>query len=180
MSKLKNIREQRGITQEELAEKSKVSVITIQRIEAGTQPKGYTLGALARALGIKEEALLENQQNSVERINVALLKLINFSSLPFTIFPPANIIVPLIIISIRKEFTPLAKQLVTIQILWAICSFIIFMLSAFIKNWLSISNKFNLIVMVMLVLANVYIIIRNAFEIDKKGKLYFKINFSFI
>lgn len=34
------------MTQEELAEKSGVSVRTIQRIEAGTQPKGYTLNSI--------------------------------------------------------------------------------------------------------------------------------------
>nr|MBC7611596.1 helix-turn-helix transcriptional regulator [Pseudopedobacter sp.] len=43
MSKLKRIREQQNLTQEELSEKSAVSVRTIQRIEAGKDPKGYTL-----------------------------------------------------------------------------------------------------------------------------------------
>ncbi|MDF2831166.1 helix-turn-helix transcriptional regulator [Chryseobacterium indoltheticum] len=43
MSELKKIRETKNITQEELAEKSGISVRTIQRIEAGTIPKGYTL-----------------------------------------------------------------------------------------------------------------------------------------
>ena len=43
MSKLKNLREFQNLTQEELAEKSGVSVRTIQRIETGKKPKGYTL-----------------------------------------------------------------------------------------------------------------------------------------
>jgi transcriptional regulator with XRE-family HTH domain len=43
MSKLKQIREQQNLTQEELAEKSGISVRTIQRIESGTEPKGHTL-----------------------------------------------------------------------------------------------------------------------------------------
>mgnify|MGYP003598873837 CR=1 FL=1 len=44
-----------NLTQEELAEKSGISVRTIQRIESGTKPKGYTLKALAAALGISEK-----------------------------------------------------------------------------------------------------------------------------
>lgn len=55
MSELKKIREEMNLTQEELAEKSGISVRTIQRIESGTKPKGYTLKALAAALGISEK-----------------------------------------------------------------------------------------------------------------------------
>ena len=46
----------KNLTQEELSEKSKISVRTIQRIEAGTEPKGHTLRALAQALDIEEYA----------------------------------------------------------------------------------------------------------------------------
>ena len=47
----------KNLTQEELSEKSKISVRTIQRIEAGTEPKGHTLRALARALDVEEYSL---------------------------------------------------------------------------------------------------------------------------
>ncbi len=43
MSKLKKIREKLNLTQEELSEKSGISVRTIQRIESGNEPKGQTL-----------------------------------------------------------------------------------------------------------------------------------------
>jgi transcriptional regulator with XRE-family HTH domain len=39
----KKIREQKHLTQSELAEKSGLSLRTIQRIEAGNTPKGFTL-----------------------------------------------------------------------------------------------------------------------------------------
>ena len=58
MSELKKIREEKNLTQEELAEKSGLSVRTIQRIEAGTEPKGYTLKTLASTLDISEKYLL--------------------------------------------------------------------------------------------------------------------------
>lgn len=58
MPTLKQIREKQNLTQEELSEKSGISVRTIQRIEAGTPPKGYTLKTLAKALGIPESDFL--------------------------------------------------------------------------------------------------------------------------
>lgn len=179
MSRLKKIREDLNITQDELAKKSGVSVRTIQRIEAGTEPKGYTLKSLAKALEINEDEFLKKSKVQGE-INITLLKLINFSSLPFAILPPLNILLPLLIMLAKKEFNPITRQVVSMQILYTITSIVVFMLSAFIKNWFSMSNKFNLIVMVLLVLINIYLIIRNAFEIDKNGKLYFQLKFSII
>jgi len=130
-------------------------------------------------LGIKEIELLEKEETAIE-INATLIKIINLSSLPFTIIPAANFIIPLLIIFAKKQFNPLTKQIVSIQILWLILAVIIFMLSAFIKKWLMLGSNFILLVMILLVLSNVFIILRNAAEIDKKGKLYFKLNFSLI
>jgi len=179
MSKLKKHREKHNLTQEELSDKSSISVRTIQRIESGSEPKGQTLRILAKTLGIKEDELLEKVEAQTE-INSTLLKVINLSSLPFTVFPPANIIIPLIIMFAAKQLNPLAKQIISIQILWLIIAGIIFMLSAFMKNWFSLGNKFTMVVMIFLALSNVFIILRNTAEIDKKGKLFFRLNFSII
>lgn len=179
MSKLKEIREKHNLTQEELADKSGVSVRTIQRIESGNEPKGHTLKSLANTLEIKEQDLLDKEVIPIET-NFTLLKIINLSSLPFTIIPLANIVVPLFIMFINKKFDHVAKQIVSVQILWLIFAVITFMLSAFMQNWFSLNNKFILLVMIALVLSNVVIILKNAAEIDKKGKLYFNPGFSLI
>ena len=131
MSKLKKIREKLNLTQEELSDKSGISVRTIQRIESGIEPKGQTLKILAKTLGVKEEDLLEQTETE---INSTLVKIINLSSLPFTIFPPANIIIPLLIMFAGKQFNLLTKQIVSVQILWLILAVIIFMLSIFIRE----------------------------------------------
>lgn len=186
MSKLKAYREKLNITQEELTEQSGISVRTIQRIESGIEPKGQTLKILAKTLGIQEKELLRQEEiqsvTEVENpeLNFTLLKIINLSSLPFTVFPPANIIIPLILMFVLKQFNPLTKQLITVQILWTIVSVILFMLCAFIKNWFSLGNSFTMIVMIILVLSNVFIILINTAEIDRNKKLYFKLNFSII
>lgn len=113
-------------------------------------------------------------------VNNTILKLINLSSLPVAFLPFVTIIPPLLIMFIRKEFGPVAKQLVSVQIIWSVLAIIIFMTSAFIKNWFSLSNQFTLLIMVLLVLSNVFIIIRNAAEIDRKQRLYVKLPFSFL
>jgi transcriptional regulator with XRE-family HTH domain len=190
MSKLKSIREFQNLTQEELAEKSGISVRTIQRIETGKAPKGYTLKVLAKALAIKEQELIfekpekENLEYIEEMdktqetvlINFTKLKLINLSSILFIVIPPFNIIIPLFLMFKLKQKNSHTKQLISIQILWTIVAPIIFMLGIFLK----LGNQFTLLLMVLIVLSNVFIILRNAIEIDKRKKLFYKLNFSMI
>lgn len=179
MSKLKNNREKLNLTQEELATKSGVSVRTIQRIESGIEPKGYTLKILSKTLNIDRNELI-NREDKKTSINYPLIKLINLSSIPATFFPPLNIVFPLFLMFVKKEFNPISKQIISVQILWTILSFITFMLSSFMKNWYSLGNKFTLIIMVILVLSNFAIILLNAKAIDKTKDLKLKLNFSLI
>jgi len=190
MSRLKSFREQQNLTQEELSEKSGISVRTIQRIETGKEPKGFTLRALAKGLEIGENELLykESEQEKVKIIedkrepkevvfiNYSFLKLINLSSIPFIAIPPLNIIIPLVLMLTMKQKNLLTKQLISVQILWTIVAPIVFMLGLFLK----LGNKFSLILMILIVLSNVFIIVRNAIEIDKNKRLYYKLNFNMI
>lgn len=193
MSKLKAIREQKNLTQEELSEASKISVRTIQRIEAGTGPKGHTLKALAKALDVEESSLQDSiisQENPEEitdvqhieqkeeptEINYFRIKMINLSSLLFIILPPLNILVPLFLMFKMKQRNPLARQIISVQMMWTAMAPIVFMLGIFLK----LGRQFTLVVMILIVLSNVYIILRNAAEIDRKKKLYFSLKFNMI
>ena len=178
MSKLLEYREKLNLTQDELAEKSGISARTIQRIEAGATPKGFTLKTLAKVLNISEAQLFSNSTEE-QRFNYQLIKLINLSSLFFFI-PLGNIFIPLIFMHLKKEVNHITRQIISVQILWTIISFVTFFLFIFIKNWLSLSNKLTLVVLILPTLVNLYIIIRNTVEIDKYNKLYIKLNFSFI
>jgi transcriptional regulator with XRE-family HTH domain len=180
MSQLKYIREKQHLTQQELSENSGVSVRTIQRIESGTNPKGQTLKMLAASLQVKDEELLENPDSSRKEVKPSLAKIINLSSLPVTVFPPANILLPLLIMFVAKKFTPLTRQIVSLQIFWSVCALIIFMLFNFLKSSFGWSNKYTPIMMVILALSNLLIILKNAAELDKKQKLSIKLNFSII
>ncbi|MBB4806707.1 transcriptional regulator with XRE-family HTH domain [Chryseobacterium defluvii] len=184
MSKLKEIREQHHLTQEELAESSGISVRTIQRIEAGTIPKGHTLRVLAKTLQISEDILQniesgeENQkiQEEPASMHYSLIKIINLSSLPCILLPPLNILVPLLLMFTLKQKNILVKQIISLQIIWTVLAPIIFMLGIFLK----LGRSFTLVLMIGIVLSNVFIIIRNAFEIDRNKKLHYRLNFNMI
>ncbi len=178
MNNLLKFRERLNLTQEELAEKSGVSTRTIQRIEAGTNPKGHTLKAIIKALNISEVQLFNNT-NECQQIDYNLIKIINLSSLLFFI-PLGNILFPLLIIHLKKEVSTIAKQIVSVQIIWTISSFVLTMLTPFVKRWLSLSNQSILVVMILCILVNLYIIIRNTKEIDKHNKLFIKLDFNLI
>ena len=188
--KLKNIRESQNLTQEELSEKSGISVRTIQRIEAGQEPKGYTLRVLAQTLEISEKELqntsseteisqpIVHQPNNekTEEIDFSKVKLINLSSLPFVVLPVLNIVVPVILMYVLKMKHPIIKQIISVQILWTIIAPIVFMIGIFLK----LGRQFTLALIVLIILSNLYIVIRNAMEIDKSKKLYYRLNFSFL
>lgn len=201
MSELKKIREKQNLTQEELAEKSGLSVRTIQRIEAGTEPKGYTLRTLASTLEVSEKDLLitdipteeiiidspilmdeiETQQaistiENDEIFNSTLIKIINLSSLPLAWFPIANFLPPLLIMIFTKEKSPIVKQIISLQIFLAIISPIVFLIVAFFK----LGSASVMITLVGLTLLNIFIILRNAYEIDKNKELCYKLNFNII
>lgn len=189
MSELKKIREARNLTQEELAQQTGLSVRTIQRVEAGMQPKGYTLKTLAAALDIAEKDLRDpgnavRQESSAEEIpiipekgeavNFTLVKIINLSSLPLAWLPVANCIPPVLIMLFTKEKSQITKQIISLQAVIAIISPVIFMIIALLK----LGSPSVMVTMILLVLANIFVILRNAYEIDKKGSLYYRLNFS--
>ncbi|WP_294245816.1 helix-turn-helix transcriptional regulator [uncultured Chryseobacterium sp.] len=191
MSELKKIREARNLTQEELAQQTGLSVRTIQRVEAGMQPKGYTLKTLAAALDIAEKDLRDpgnavRQESSAEEIpiipekgeavNFTLVKIINLSSLLLAWLPVANCIPPVLIMLFTKEKSQITKQIISLQAVIAIISPVIFMIIALLK----LGSPSVMVTMVLLVLANIFVILRNAYEIDKKGSLYYRLNFSIL
>ena len=75
-----------------------------------------------------------------------------------------------------KQKNLVIRQIISIQIIWTIAAPIIFMMVIFTKP----GNKVTLFTMVALVLVNIYIILRNAMEIDRNKKLYYRLNFSMI
>lgn len=179
MSKLLTLRQKLNLTQEELSEKSGVSVRTIQRIEAGTIPKGYTLKALVNGLGISEAELLEPIEE-ITTDNGKWLKIINLSVLPFVLVPPLNIFAPLAIMIVKKQFTPVTRMILSIQILWTILAFVLFLMTMMLNDWFHVSSKFTLLIPIVWVFFNGVIILRNAAEIARNNTLRIRLKFGII
>lgn len=179
MNKLKAYRVKLNLTQEELAKQSGISIRTIQRIEAGVPPKGHTLSALASALGIAEKDLLETQKASKE-VNYTLIKLINLAALPFTLLPILNVVVPIIIMLITKQYQSMAKQIISLQIIWTILTLVIFLTTVLLRNHFYLDDYIPILVLGTLMLVNIFVILRNAVSINQNKELYIKLNFSVI
>ncbi len=173
MNNLLQIREQLKLTQEELAEKSGISVRTIQRIEAGQSPKGYTLKALIKALEVEEIDLVTVAPMEMENSEVLKWnKIINFSALPLLLIPPLNVLFPLVLMYLKKQNNHLNRQVISIQILATLVAIVLFIFVLILTDWLEIKSKFIELIPLAWVFANAVIIVRNAIEIGKGGKLH--------
>ena len=191
MSKLKQIREQQNLTQEELSTNSGISVRTIQRIESGVIPKGHTLKALAKALNVAENELsgltvktedITVEENHVQveelpaHIDYQRMKLINLSSILFVILPPLNILAPFILSRLLGQNNLLLKQIISLQILWTILAPIVFIFGILLK----LGRSFAIVLIAVIALSNVFLILANLAELDRNKKLRFKLKFNII
>ncbi|HET8864130.1 MAG TPA: DUF4870 domain-containing protein [Gracilimonas sp.] len=116
-NQIKHIRNQKGFSQELLAEKTELSLRTIQRVEnAETEPRGDTILRIAEALQVTPDELLE--WNQVK--DVSTLIVLNLSALCFLFYPILGVIVPLIIWIARKDavkgVNEMGKKLLNFQI----------------------------------------------------------------
>lgn len=165
---------------------SGISVRTIQRIEAGTAPRGHTLKTLAQTLNMQESDLLAEEEATERDMDEEIeenlstdyskIKLINLSSILFVVLPPLNILAPLLLSYLLKQKNPITRQIISIQILWTILAPVAFMLGIFLK----LGNRFALVLMILIVLSNVFVILLNTVEIDRGRRLRYRLNFSMI
>ena len=87
---------------------------------------------------------------------------------------------PLIIIRWKKESNVITKQIVSIQILWTLLFPIVMLFVMFLFKAFSLVKEIVPIVMLVLVIANLYVILRNTVEIEKNNKLHISLKFSFL
>lgn len=90
---IKKLRLDKGMTQEELAERTNLSVRTIQRIENGeVDPRAYTLQTIASALEIEFEVLNNIREDEydpvIARQRAFWLPMLHLSGLFVFLFPP--------------------------------------------------------------------------------------------
>lgn len=123
--KIKELRTNKGFSQDELSQVSQLSLRTIQRIESGeTEPRGDTLRRLAQALDVTPNELIdwtEHQDNGY-------LAILNLSALSFIAFPLLGVIIPLALWVLKREKIKrvdyIGKRIINFQITWCLFLFI--------------------------------------------------------
>ena len=177
-NKIQVLRESKGLTQTELSEKSRLSLRTIQRMEAGNMPKGFTLKAIAQALETKPEELLTSQ----ELTNIDRAKLINLSALSGLVIPFAGIILPLILTyktkdAINKE---LGKRIVSIQIILTATLSVLMIICPFIQKSFSIKFPLFLVPLILFICLKLLVVVINGNSLIHKNDLSIKLKYSFL
>src|SRR5688572_27054327 len=89
---IRELRTKKGMTQEDLAAKTDITVRTIQRIESGeVDPRAFTLQSIANALEVEYQVLINSEDEiTPERVkqNNRWLPLLHLSGLLLLILPP--------------------------------------------------------------------------------------------
>ena len=181
--RVKNLRNQKGLSQEELAEKSGLSLRTIQRIEHGeTEPRGDTLRRLSVTFNVSPEDIVDW---TIQDDNGFLISL-NLSALSFVVFPLLGILVPLIVWISKKDkirdVNDLAKKLLNFQITWVMVFFSGY-LAIIASTYIRINNAgnispslvtpgvfLNIIFTVAMYAYNIIIIVVNTFRLKNHNQ----------
>jgi len=136
--KLSDLRKGKGISQELLAENSRISLRTIQRIETGSvQPRLHTIKTIADALGVPIGDLSSDPILNSSDADVDKLRMINFSSLAGLVIPLSNIVLPLLVWRKHRHLHGVGnagKKIIHFQLAWTIVTVCLLFLLPFIQH----------------------------------------------
>lgn len=182
-NKIKELRSRKGMSQELLAEESKLSLRTIQRIENNeTIPRGDSLKKLAIALGTSPDEIVDWKIQE----DKSFLIFMSISSLGFLFFPLLGIIIPLTMWVLKKDklkgANKLGKAILNFQITWTIVLFLYYILfftgtlQLMIKNLQVDLNKIYLLFvpLILLYAYNITITIYNSTRLSKDKTLFYR------
>jgi len=191
--RIKVLRNRKGISQEELSEKTGLSLRTIQRIENGeTEPRGDSLKRLAFSLDVSPDEI----SDWVVKEDIGFLIGLNLSALGFIFFPLLGILIPLIIWVSKKDkirdINETAKDLLNFQITWSILLFVGFIAVVFYMvhgmnsnenlNAVMISKPLvlNLILSGVMYIYNLSLILINSYLLKNGKKTFYYPRIAFL
>lgn len=165
-------REQLGFTQNELAQKTGLSLRTIQRLENSEQPpKGHSLKMLSAVFGMTPLDLQQQfipEKTPVFQPEDVSIRLINLSVLGFFIFPFGNIFITWYVWR-KNRTTALAdemgRRIINFQMLWSMVLCISLSISPFMETYLDLSVRPIWISLFSLIAINLFVVFRTAYFI---------------
>ena len=133
-------RKLKGYTQQELSEKTQVTVRTIQRIEKGeVNPHLQTVKLLAGALDIEVDDLLHLEDPKMENIQRKWLLLLHSSPFLGFVVPLSNILLPLFLWIHKREDNPVyddhGRKIINFQISMSILYVLALVFLVTIQKW---------------------------------------------
>ncbi len=150
--KIVDARKKKGLTQEELAHLTNITVRTIQRIESGeTTPRSYTLKAIAAALDttFEEQHATETDQPEPATANIDapavntredtqdFLQMLCLSCFSYLVLPFIHFLIPIYLFKKRKEQNPqvvaYVREVIKIQVFWVVALNLLLLLTAAFK-----------------------------------------------
>ena len=124
--KIRDVRKQKGLTQEELAESAKINLRTIQRIEKNaSEPRGKTLSLICQVLDLNAEDILDYGKQA----DKSFLIYFQLSVLVGLVIPMGNVILPFMLWMTKKDkiigLNTMGANLLNFQIVWTFIAFTI-------------------------------------------------------
>ncbi|MEC9260049.1 MAG: helix-turn-helix domain-containing protein [Pseudomonadota bacterium] len=164
-------RKLRGLSQEQLAEKTKVTVRTIQRIEKGAvTPHLRTVKLLAAALEIEVDDLLQLDDPREENIQTKWLLLMHASPFIGVVLPFLNILCPLFVWVHKREDSPIydsqGRAVINFQITMTLLYVLAFIFLLTIKG-------FGFLFFIAVVPLNAVIMLANIIAVMRHRKCYY-------
>ena len=171
-------RKLKGYTQEQLSEKTQVTVRTIQRIEKGeVNPQLQTVKLLATALDIEVDDLLVLENPKEESLQEKWLLLIHGTPLLGSVLPLCNILFPLFLWIHKREdnrvYDVHGVKVVNFQISVTLLYIISFVALLTVEKW-------GFIFFLAMIPFNIVVILYNLMKVVNTRKCYYPLSFPFV
>lgn len=176
--RLKYNRKIKGYSQEELADRTNVTVRTIQRIEKEeVSPHLNTIKLLAVALEIEVEELITLENPKEETIKKKWLLLMHTTPLAGLMLPLLNILIPLFLWIHKREDNPIYNEhgikVINFQITVVILAILSFVSLLTIEKW-------GFFIFISVIPICIGIMLFNIVYVLKKNKCYYPLSIPFI
>lgn len=171
-------RKLKGYTQQELSDKTQVTVRTIQRIEKGdVNPHLQTVKLLAGALDIEVDDLLNLEDPKKENIQRKWLLLLHSSPFLGFVIPLSNILIPLFLWIHKREDNPVydahGRKIINFQISMSILYVLSFVALVTIEKW-------GFLFFITVIPFSMFVMLINIIKVTNSSKCYYPLAFPFI